>query len=463
MKTSANIQEERVHALNGRDVRPGAYVLYWMQQSQRSDGNHALEYAVQEANRLAKPLVIVFGLTSDYPQANLRHYQFMLEGLGEAQQAMERRGMRMVVERGRPHDVAGRWGREAAMIVCDRGYLRHQVEWRQSLAEAAGCRVVEIEADAVVPVETASDHAELAARTLRPKIRRHLDRFLVPLRQTHVERDSLHLPRAGLDLSDPAAAAAELGVDASVPPVTRMFRGGQSEAGRLLRHFIRHHLAGYAANRGQPHAGSVSHLGKYFHFGQISPVAVAVAVARAPVPQVDRDAFIEELIVRRELAINFVWFTDAYDSYSSLPPWARKTLAQHANDPRPYLYGESELEAACTHDPYWNAAMREMRYTGYMHNHMRMYWGKKILEWSATPEEAFLTALTLNNRYFLDGRDANSFAGVGWIFGLHDRPWPGRPVFGAVRSMTAQGLRRKCDIEGYVAKVDDLIKQMAGN
>ncbi len=162
--------------------------------------------------------------------------------------------------------------------------------------------------------------------------------------------------------------------------------------------------------------------------------------------------------MRRELAVNFVYFTPNYDSYSCLPDWARKTLAEHKDDEREHCYTRGELETARTHDRYWNAAMRELRYTGYMHNYMRMYWGKKILEWTGTPSYAYKVALELNNKYFLDGRDPNSFANVAWIFGLHDRPWGRRDVFGTVRYMSAAGLERKADIESYVEKIGERVE-----
>jgi len=198
----------------------------------------------------------------------------------------------------------------------------------------------------------------------------------------------------------------------------------------------------------------------YLHFGQISPLELALRLTRLPSPlQEGRDAYLEELIVRRELAANFVHFTPDYDAFSSLPDWARRTLDAHSKDPRNPFYGPEQLEKAQTHDPYWNAAMVEMKVTGYMHNYMRMYWGKKILEWSSSPEVAYRTLLALNNRYFIDGRDPNSYANAGWIFGLHDRPWGGRSVYGTVRSMSAAGLERKCDIDAYVRKVERLARE----
>jgi deoxyribodipyrimidine photo-lyase len=199
-------------------------------------------------------------------------------------------------------------------------------------------------------------------------------------------------------------------------------------------------------------------MSSYLHFGQISPLTLALEVKKAnrrKVGEQNIESFLEELIVRRELAINFAHYTPDYDAYTCIPGWAAKTLADHTGDTRDHLYSKDELAAAKTHDPYWNAAMLEMIHTGFMHNYMRMYWGKKILEWSRTPEEAFQTTIELNNRYFLDGRDPSSHAGVSWIYGVHDRAWAERPIFGKVRYMAASGLERKCDIKGYVKKVEN--------
>ena len=195
-------------------------------------------------------------------------------------------------------------------------------------------------------------------------------------------------------------------------------------------------------------------MSPYLHFGQISPVEIALKInASKSGTRDDKQAFLEELMVRRELAVNFVYFESDYDSYKCLPGWAKETLEKHKNDPRPYQYTRNQLERAETHDAAWNAAMIEMRLTGYMHNYMRMYWGKKILEWTNTPAYAYSTALYLNNKYFIDGRDPNSYANVGWLFGLHDRPWKERPVFGKVRCMSADGLNRKFDIEAYIQRI----------
>lgn len=255
-------------------------------------------------------------------------------------------------------------------------------------------------------------------------------------------------------MSDPDRLLASLGVDESVPRADAFFLGGESEAASRFRRFLDTSLPVYAAHRNQPQFPDVSGMSPYLHFGQVSPVRLALeAMARRDAHPQDVDVFVEELVIRRELAMNHARHAADPGRYASLPTWARRTLEAHADDFRDAIYSPDQLEAAATHDPYWNAAMTEMKLTGFMHNYMRMYWGKKVLEWSPTPAMAYETLLRLNDRYFLDGRDPNSLAGVGWVFGLHDRPWKERSVYGMVRCMTAGGLKRKCDIEGYARRV----------
>ena len=393
-----------------------------------------------------------------YPEANLRHYAFMLQGLQETEAILRERGIALAVLRGEPDEVALKLAKDAALLVSDRGYLRHQKSWRARVGEHAPCRVIEAEGDVVVPVEVASDKDESAARTLRPKLHRVWDDYLRPLEEQKVRHRAQQASGGGdVDLSDLERALGRLDLDRSVRPVKR-FTSGTGEARRRLEAFLGSKLKGYADGRSEPAAYQCSMLSPYLHFGQISPVEVALSVKQAHSGnREDRGSYLEELIVRRELSMNHVNFSDEYDSYRTLPEWAHKTLAAHRADARQQRYGRAELEAAETHDRYWNAAMREMVHTGYMHNYMRMYWAKKILEWSDTPEHAFETALYLNNRYFLDGRDANSYANVAWAFGLHDRAWTERPVFGKVRYMSASGLERKFDMDAYIAAVEALV------
>ena len=451
----SKITSERIELLNSKAVARGGYVLYWMQQSQRAEYNHALEYAIEQANALKLPVRVIFGLTDDYPEANLRHYTFMLEGLRETQAALAKRGIAMAVQKGDPAKVAIKAARKAALLVCDRGYLRHQKIWRRQVAEAAPCRVVQIESDVVVPVSAVSDKREVAARTIRPKIHKQLGKFLVKITETKVARRSAPDETTGIDLGDLEAALKQLKIDRKVKPVSRFFTGGLSHAKKLFKAFMRRKLRHYKDNRNQPQTDYVSHMSPYLHFGQISPLYLALRVRRQrSAHRADAETYFEELVVRRELSMNFVEFTQDYDSITCLPNWAKETLNNHRRDTREHLYSPAELERAKTHDRYWNAAWLEARRTGYMHSYMRMYWAKQILRWSRSPEEAFNTTLALMNKYFLDGRDANSYTGVAWVFGNHDRPFYDREVFGVVRTMTASGLERKADIEAYVAKAE---------
>jgi deoxyribodipyrimidine photo-lyase len=457
------IHDSRIRLLNDEDAREGTYVLYWMQQSQRSGFNHALVYAAAEANERGLPVVVGFGLTDDYPEANARHYAFMLEGLRDVARELRDRRIRLVVRRGSPDDVALKLARGAALVVCDRGYLRHQREWRECVARKAKCKVVEVESDVVVPVEVASPKEQIGARTLRPRIQRVQDAFLRDFPEERVETSPRSIDiESDVDPYDPEGTLERLRIDRSVPPVKR-FRGGSVEGRRRLEAFVRGGIKGYADGRNEPGDWHTSLLSPYLHFGQISPLEVALAARGARhAGSDDRAAFLEELVVRRELSVNFVRYNERYDSYRCLPGWARRTLDEHLDDERPVVYTKKKLETARTHDPYWNAAMREMVHTGFMHNYMRMYWGKKILEWSRTPRTAYRTALYLNNKYFLDGRDPNSFAGVAWCFGLHDRGWTERPIFGKVRYMNDRGLERKFDIDRYVRRVDELVRGETG-
>ncbi len=452
------VEPERIQRLNGAAERTGNYVLYWMQQSQRTRFNPALNLAIREANARDQPLVVGFGLSDGYPEANARHYAFMLQGLAEVRGDLARRGIAFVIRRGAPDSVALALAAAASLVVCDCGYLRHQKQWRETVARKAECPVIQVEGDVVVPVRLVSGKSEHAARTIRPKIHRHRDRFLAPLPEAEVKRSAPVLDvESDVDIAAWPCVLAALDIDRTVAPVRR-FIGGASEAHRRLNDFIEHRLARYADARNEPADWRCSFLSPYLHFGQISPVEIALAIReRGGTRTEDRASYLEELIVRRELAMNHVNFAADYDDYQSVPAWARQSLAAHRDDRREHLYSQAQLEAAATHDPYWNAAMREMAHTGFMHNYMRMYWAKKIIEWTATPEQAFQKTLRLNNKYFLDGRDGNSYANVAWCFGLHDRGWTERPVFGKVRSMTASGLKRKFDMERYVRAVDDLV------
>ncbi|TFH39972.1 MAG: deoxyribodipyrimidine photolyase, partial [Lysobacterales bacterium] len=370
----AVIEPERIQTLNDRPpATNGHYVLYWMQQSQRESHNPALEYAIWNANRLNQTIVVLFVLTEQYPEANERHFAFMLQGLREVAISLSKRGAPFVLRRGDAVDVVPELARKASMLVCDRGYLRHQRAWRTRIAREVGCPVFQVEGDVVVPVDLVSDHAEYAARTIRPKILRIRDSFLRRLPRSRLKRRSDSAPMTNdLDPLDIEGTLASLGIDRSVDRVDR-FKGGATEARRRLRQFSNRGLVEYATARNDPADPRCSTLSPYLHFGQISPVEVSLRVRGTEnCSLADREAFLEQIVVRRELAINFVLHQRRYDHYSALPDWARRSLRNHEKDPRPYTYPLVTLETAQTHDPYWNAAMLEMLKTGFMHNYMRM-------------------------------------------------------------------------------------------
>ena len=448
---AAMIHPERISRLNREPVRDGQYVLYWMQAAQRVDCNHALERAIDRANELKQPVVAAFGLTADFPEANARHYHFMLEGLRDAAEGLKKRGIRMVVRAGSPSVCIPELAAKASLVVVDDGHLRIQRQWRTAVAEAVDCLLEEVETNLIVPVEEASEKENFSAGVFRPRISGKLDKYLVALKRRRPGKDSLAQSFDSLDIRNPDRVIQELRIDPYVGAVAGI-RGGSREAERRLKKFVADRLDDYPERRNDPNADGQSGLSPYLHFGQISPLRIALRAREAS--SRGSEAFLEELIVRRELSYNFVHYNPHYDSFQCLPPWAKRTLDFHSRDKREHVYAVEEFEAARTHDPYWNAAQREMVLTGKMHGYMRMYWGKKILEWTKSPQEAFETALYLNNKYELDGRDPNGFAGVAWCFGKHDRAWAERPVFGKVRYMNAAGLKRKFDADAYVRKIE---------
>jgi deoxyribodipyrimidine photo-lyase len=447
------IQEQRIRPLNDRKIKDGRYVLYWMQQSQRAAYNHALEHAIDIANRLDLPVLVFFGITAGFPEANARHYAFMIEGLQSVRDDLARRGIGFVPRIVAPDEGAVIMAQDAAVTITDRGYLRIQKEWRSSAAGRLACPLIQVESDAVVPVETASSKEEYSAGTFRPRITRLLFAYLQPLAERRCRRRSLDMVIPCDAIDDTATILKKLGADAGVPPI-RWIKGGTDAGLRNLDEFIQNKLERFDELRNDPGSDCSSNLSPYLHFGQISSLQAALALLDSGSPGKDR--FLEELIVRRELAINFVHYNRDYDSYRCLPEWARATLMKHGRDRREYRYRFEELESGATHARYWNAAQREMAVSGKMHGYMRMYWGKKILEWSGSPESAFENVLRLNNKYNIDGRDPNGYAGVAWCFGKHDRAWPERAIFGKIRYMNDKGLERKFDMEAYCARVEAL-------
>ncbi|QEH38315.1 Deoxyribodipyrimidine photo-lyase [Aquisphaera giovannonii] len=447
----------RVRALRPGGPDPaGACVVYWMQRAQRGLDNPALNMAIAVGNAAGLPVVAAFGLTADYPGAQRRHYRFLVEGLVDAEADLAKRGVPLAVRLGRPADVVPAFAEEvrAAFVVGDENPVRVGMQWRDRVARALRVPFHLVDADVVVP-SSLFPKEEFAARTLRPKIHRVLGDYLKPIpaiSARHAWPDG-KAPRGEAIGVDPLMAKLKVAGAGEVPG----YVGGTREALRRLRRFVRERLDRYASDRNEPTPYTTTELSAHLHFGHISPLTIALEVRDSGAPEECVASLVEELIVRRELSINFVARNPNYDRLAGCPAWGLKTLAEHADDPRPVRYTAKQLEAGETHDPLWNASQKEMVLTGRMHNFLRMYWAKKILEWSPDAETAFDVTLDLNDRYEMDGRDPNGYTGVAWaIGGKHDRPWPSRPIFGTVRFMSYESTRRKIDSAAYIARVRDL-------
>jgi deoxyribodipyrimidine photo-lyase len=423
-----------------------------MQRAQRGVDNPALNLAVDVADAIDKPVVAVFALTADYSCAQRRHYRFLVEGLVDAQADLKKRGVPLVVRIGKPEAVVPAFAEEvnAAFVVGDENPLRVGRRWRETVADRLSVPFHLVDADVVVP-SSLLPREEYAARTIRPKIHRVWDDYLKPIPN----------PRARNAWPGAEPKGATIAVDGLMKEVkaggvaeVADYLGGRREAMRRLSRFLDERIGRYAEGRNEPTPYNTTELSAHLHFGHISPITVALAALDSDGPREGVDSLLEELIVRRELAVNFIARNPDYDALAGCPEWARKTLADHADDPRPFLYSAKQFEAGATHDPLWNAAQGELVLTGRMHNYLRMYWAKKLLEWSPDAERAMAIAIDLNDRYEMDGRDPNGYAGIAWaIGGKHDRPWPSRPIFGTVRSMTSGGLRKKIDATAYIERV----------
>jgi deoxyribodipyrimidine photo-lyase len=452
MPISQPVRPERLTQLNPGAAPGSGPVIYWMSREQRAEDNWALLHAQREALGRGAPLTVVFCLAPAFLGATLRQYGFMLRGLAETEAALSRLGIGFVLLRGDPaHEIPAFARRgKAGLVVTDFDPLRVKVAWREAVAATLPMPLIEVDAHNIVPARHASPKLEFAAYTLRPKLRRLLPDFLtaIPPLRRHPHAGSRGAP------VDWPAVRRSLRVDAAVGEVGWL-TPGSAAARRRLRRFILRKLEAYPEAARDPARDGLSHLSPYLHFGQLSAQRVALEVAAASAPAAAREAFLEELIVRRELADNFCLYQPHYDTPDGFPSWAARTLAEHAADRRATLYDVARLEAADTHDDLWNAAQREMAITGKMHGYLRMYWAKKILEWSPSPAEALRVVIALNDRYELDGRDPNGYVGAAWsIGGVHDRAWGERPVFGKIRYMSYNGCKSKFSIPGYL----DVIK-----
>lgn len=441
---------KRVRVLKEGINKPGA-VIYWMSRDQRVYDNWAFTFAQELAIKQKRPFAVVFCLVPSYLDAAYRQYAFMLKGLQETENEFRLYNVPFYVLTGEPRDVLVKFisEKKAASVVTDFDPLRIKRRWKSEVASKTDVHIYEVDAHNIVPCWIASDKQEFAAYTFRPKINRRLAEFLedFPLPQKMPE-NTFPMQKE----TDWNKIEKSLKVDYSVKEVGWL-KPGEGEALRMLNVFIETKAALYAEDRNNPNVNVQSNLSPYLHFGQIASQRVALNMGSFVTNPGLTEAFLEELIVRKELADNYCYYNEKYDSFEGLPEWAKLTLNEHRNDPRECIYSEAEFEKAKTQDRLWNAAQMEMVTTGKMHGYLRMYWAKKILEWTLSPEEALRIAIYLNDKYSLDGRDPNGYTGIAWsIGGVHDRGWGERKVYGKIRYMSQYGCRKKFDAHSYIEK-----------
>jgi len=437
----------RVHALRSIPLGPGP-VIYWMHRDFRAADNWGLTHARQQALRLGRPVAAVFCLAPSFLDSAQPHFDFLLRGLEETEGAMRADGIPLFALQGEPGKEVGRFAHEhgAALVVTDFDPLRIKRRWVEDLQDACAATLHEVDSRNIVPARVASDRREFMARTIRPKIRRLLPEFLdeFPVLPPHPH------PWPG-ETRPPDFDALKRSVRArTIAAPHTPVRPGEAAGLALAREFLDTRLQGYD-QRNDPNRDVCSNLSAHLHFGMVSAQRVVLMTRDRNLRGENVDSFLEELVIRRELSDNFCLHTPDYDTESGFPAWARESLHKHRKDPRPAIYAPGEFEAARTHDPLWNAAQTQMVRSGKMHGYLRMYWAKKILEWSPSAADAMRTAILLNDRFSLDGRDTNGYTGIAWsIGGVHDRGWTERPIFGKIRYMNYAGARRKFDVDRFI-------------
>ncbi len=435
------------------DSESQGQVLYWMSRDQRVDDNWALLAAQEYAIEKKQGLAVIFCLAKKFIGAGNRQYDFMLNGLKEVEQALKPLNIPFHLICGDPGGSVAEFALRscASAVFTEFAPLKIKQSWKKAAVKKIKVPCFEVDAHNIVPCVEASDKQEFAARTFRPRIQKKLPDFLVPIPRLKKHPYTIGEKPDQFKQSDliPCLKCAR-GV-----PVVPWIEPGETAARKALKSFIRKKLEHYHTVRNNPCVDGQSGLSPYLHFGQLSAQRVALDVQKSSAPEPAKAAFLEELIVRRELADNFCWYNPEYDSVKGFPDWAKKSIGEHADDPREYIYTRRQFENAETHDNLWNAAQMEMVVRGKMHGFMRMYWGKKILEWTESAEQAMEIAIYLNDKYELDSRDPNGYAGIAWCMGgVHDRAWNQHPVFGKIRYMNYNGCKRKFNVDEYIRKVN---------
>ncbi len=443
------MDESRVRILKDGEIGSGP-VVYWMQRDQRAEDNWALIYAQNLAFKTNNPLIVIFNLVDSFVGAGLRQYHFMIEGLKEVNTRLEKYNIPFVILTGVPKEEIPKYLKEvdASVLVADFNPLKITRRWKKEVFDYISIPYRQVDAHNIVPLWVASDKQEFAAYTIRPKITRLLNQYLTDFPELQKMEAHVNFNKK-IDWEN---LYGRLNIDSSVKIVENI-KSGNAAAVSVLNDFLKNKYEKYGELRNDPTIDSQSGLSPYLHFGQISAQKVAYLASIVDVNIESKKAFLEELIIRRELADNFCYYNTRYDKSDGFPEWAVKSLKEHEKDKRDYLFVLEEFEHAKTKDKLWNAAQKEMVKTGKMHGYMRMYWAKKILEWSDNADVAMEIATYLNDKYQLDGRDPNGYTGIAWsIGGVHDRPWFEREVFGKIRYMNYNGCTKKFNVEKYISK-----------
>jgi deoxyribodipyrimidine photo-lyase len=444
------VNNKRCHIVREDKLGSGP-VIYWMSRDQRAEDNHAIAFAQMLAEQMKQPLGVVFCLVDDFPGGTLRAYDFMLRGLEETARDLSKYDIPFFLLVGRPKEKIPAFCRQHQVggIVGDFDPLRIKREWQHDVAKKISIPFYEIDTHNIVPCRVASSKEEYGAYTMRPKLHRLLPEFMDDLPTLKKQT----IPWKGeVPLIDWRKALASLKTDSSVVPVEWLSPGHKS-AKKTLDDFINNKLSRYETDRNDPTIDGLSNLSPFLHFGQISPQRVALEIQKCNATLSTEEAFLDQLITWRELSDNYCFYNKNYETVEGFADWAKATLNRHRKDLRSPLYSQETLEFAETHDPLWNAAQSEMVQRGKMHGYMRMYWAKKILEWTASPEEAMRITIYLNDRYEIDGRDPNGYTNIAWsIGGVHDHGWRERPIFGKIRYMSYNGAKSKFDIKAYMKR-----------
>lgn len=442
------IIEKRIRLLKKGNETNGP-VVYWMSRDQRAHDNWALLFAQQLALENRRPLVVLFNLVPNFLEATIRQYGFMLKGLQEVESELNKYNIPFFLLAGKPDEEIPKFLKKinASSLVSDFDPLRIKRIWKRDVAKQILIPFYEVDAHNIVPALYVSDKTEFAAYTIRPKINKALIEFM----DEFPSLKNMSKSEISSDKVDWVRIEKSLKVNRQVKEVD-WIKPGEKAAKKSLEYFLSKKFDDYNKLRNDPTKDGQSNLSPYLHFGQISAQRVALETQRFNGNKESEKSFLEELIVRRELSDNFCYFNKNYDSFDGFHEWAKSSLSEHRKDEREFVYTLKEFENAETHEDIWNAAQMEMVTKGKMHGYMRMYWAKKILEWTKSPEEALKIAIYLNDKYELDGRDPNGYTGIVWsIGGVHDRPWFERPVYGKIRYMNRNGAEKKFDIKNYIS------------